>query len=380
MKNKNILSFFLIVFLVLVLTPFFSLAEGPLEVVYPTLSSGVTINQQSELTHYLKYLFDIGIFIGFFVAVLSLIFAGILYFLSPAIPSAYAMAKDRISGVISGVLILALLYLIIVTVNPYLAIFKLGKLDPVELPLDPPPPAGAYFYEEQGCPGKESIFSTSSISDFGDKKNKINSAKITQGTTNDNKYISIVYETPNFWGMCDYVNPNTTCHSFMAPFGSSASVHRYNYNPSGDVVFYRKSFYEKEGGFLKIEASQIKNQPGHDLTKLRFTGTINSSKCTVPEEEQDCIEWNKDKECIKRECPNLSGENITSIEIKGGYIVILVYSDETSRTSSIKNFCQEFPTPSDANKQGPIQIKWENVKQQSGMPPNYVYIIPVHNK
>jgi hypothetical protein len=379
---KNIFIFFTIFLFLIVFTisPFCHSAETPLEVDYPTLSTGASITSQSELTQYLKYLFDIGIFVGFFTAFLSLIYAGILYFISPASPSAVSMARDRVSGAISGILILSLLYLIIVTINPYLAIFKLGKLDPIEMPPEPPPPPGAYFYENQGCSDKESIYSTSSLADFGDKKNKINSARIIQGTDNDNKYISVFYETTDFWGKCHYVDPNTDCQS-MGSWGSSASVHRYSFKPSGDIIFYRKSFFDNSGGYLKLSVNDIKSKKLYDLTQLSFTGSLGSSDCTVPEKEQDCIEWNNNKECIKTKCPNLAGENITSIKISGNYQIILFYFKAgIDGAYGPWSFCQEFPTSSDANKEGPQQIKWENVKQQAGMPPTWLFIMPVQEK
>src|SRR3989344_1985989 len=123
-KNYKKLRFlffccFLIVFLSL---PAVKIFAANLEVDYPTLITGAKVDSNTDLPNYLKYIFDAGIFLGFFSVFLSLIWAGVLYLLSPAMPDALANAKDRVSGAISGLLILATFYLIMTTINPNLAI------------------------------------------------------------------------------------------------------------------------------------------------------------------------------------------------------------------------------------------------------------------
>jgi len=59
---------------------------------------------------------------------------------------------------------------------------------------------------------------------------------------------------------------------------------------------------------------------------------------------------------------------------------LLVYYDEKNDTPAGPwSFCQAFPTKDDVNRDGPVQIKWENVNNV-GMTPNFALIIPVTQK
>jgi len=382
-------------FIILVIFSYFftnKVFAAGLEVKYPTLQTGATVTPQSDLTEYLKYVFDFGIFLGFLSVFFSLTWAGILYFLSPAIPSARADAKDRIAGAISGLLILVLLYLIITTINPYLAIFKTDKLDappPVEINTQA---TGVNFYKSRNCSG---IADTEafSIPDFGDLKNRINSVSIVDSPEEEIYYISVLYDNINYWGKCQYVDPNADCTP-VEPFAASASVYPFDFEPNGSgVVLYRKSFNgvggkeeNKNGGFLRITNSQIKNDGSNslyiaELKKLRFTGESSNYErikdCTVPKGEQDCAKWDNKDKCVEKQCPNLAGENISSIEINGNYIVLLIYSDELDKNKPWWTYCQAFPKLDDKNKDGPQQIKWDAVRSR-GQNPNLILIIPVN--
>lgn len=325
-KLKNFLAYFFVIFFICLLC-FLHLPKSKalaLEVYYPTINPGPnesSVTDQSDLAQYLKYVFDIGIFIGFFAVFLSLIYAGVLYFLSPAIPNALALAKDRISGAVSGLLILVLLYLIITTINPALRIFKVGRLDNL-----PPPPEpivqsiGVNLYASTDCSGTANT-NTASIQDLGNLKNTINSVGIVPDSEGNLYFISILYSQTNYWGRCQYVDPNEKCSKVNIPV-ESASVYNFDFSPGGDgVYFYRKSFNgargkedNTNGGFLKISNSEIKNSKIYvgDLNNLTFTGYSsnynNPNNCTVPEEEQDCVKWNNNGRCLNSKCPILGGK------------------------------------------------------------------------
>ena len=87
-----------------------------LEVKYPTIA-GKTLTASSSLPDYMIYLFNAGMLVGIFAVFVSLVIAGVMYFLSPVSVELKTDAKDRVSGAISGLLILALTYLIITTIN-----------------------------------------------------------------------------------------------------------------------------------------------------------------------------------------------------------------------------------------------------------------------
>jgi len=379
--KKTFLAFLFLFSLAAFFSAGFCTAENGLEIDYPKLqifpdSSQIT-SVNTPLEKYLRYVFDFGIAISFFAAFISLIVSGVMYLLSPAIPSAKTMAKDRVTGTITGLLVLMLLYLIITTVNPNLAIFKSEKLEPVPV-AEEKKPAGVYFYKQKGCAGDSELYNTS-VRDLGEAlTNKINSAKIVQGGQ-DESYISVLYQYPDFWGMCYYVDPNNAKCSNVPAFAVSASVHKYDFSAEGEgVKIYRKSFFDADGGYLNIANQKINGIYIGRLEKMFFTN--DAGKCTVPEKEQVCANWDQNGNCIKKTCPNLAGENISSIEIKGNYIVMLVYYNPSefgsSNPSNLWSWCQEFPADNDADQNGPEQIKWEGIRQ-TGKLPNSIVIIPV---
>ena len=383
---------FFVCLIIFTCLPANKILAATLEVPYPSLQKGTFVTVQSDLAQYLKDVFDIGIFIGFFSVFLSLIWAGVLYFLSPAIPSAWAAAKDRISGAISGLLILALLYLIITTLNPYLSIFNLNKLDKIPPPEPNTKSPGVNFYQSKNCSGTADT-NLSSIADVGDGlKNKINSVGIVQNPDQKIYYIAILYDNDNYWGMCQYIDPNTSCTP-VKPFTASASIYQYDFYPDGDGVYlYRQSSTQisgkednKKGGFLKIPNWQIKNSKIviADLRQLKFTGHSldfnNPKACTVPEEDWICSKYDENMKCIEKQCPNLYGENLSSIQIAGDYLVILIYFSPTDTTYGTWSYCQAYPSLADVNKDGPQQIKWDAIRAR-GHDPNFIAIIPVAKK
>jgi len=375
-----------------------------LEVSYPKVF-GSELNENTSLPQFAYYLFNIGTGLGFSCALISLAIAGATYALSSTSLELKKSAKDRASGAISGLLVLLFTYLIITTINPQLSIFNLNKLPAASSqPQQSPLPPGVYFYQKEGCSGEASLY-TKSVPDFRDLKNKIKSVKIQQ---NETYYISILYEKPDFWGKCQYIDPNGGCKKIKL-FPSSASIHQSDPSPNGNgVYFFRKPCFnnketdvkgiigyciENGGGYKKLDNSTINADSDYfylkKLDSLTFEG--------VPEEEQDCIKYDKDGKCLPakeggRRPPTLAGENISSIIIDGNYLVLLVYLPEENTESSededseseddssedVWTYCQEFPTPNDFNKLGPQQVKWEYIRNHGGVIPNYVLIIPIY--
>lgn len=365
-----------------------------LEVQYPAMSNTPAITDSTSLPIYVKYLFEFGMSVGLFAVMISLVMAGVMYLMSPAKPGLLGEAKDRVGGAISGLLILIFTYLIVTTLNPQLNVFNIESLTPVT-----PPPSqinsspGVHFYKQTGCPSesRDSKNSSSSIPDLGKLKNGVNSINIVQDGLSEIYYISILYDAINFVGKCQYIDPNNGCQN-VSPFAASASIHKYDDSPNGDGVYlYRKSYFNEEGGWLKISNSQIQNAGSDnlysaDLNQLRFTGSSSSNNCNVPEDEQDCIKYDDNGTCCTdetcdssgRRCPTLGGENISSIKINGSYLVLLAYvAPMDNQGGGPWTYCQEFPTVDDVNKTGPQQIKWQHIRNLSGMTPNYILIIPI---
>ncbi len=376
MENRQLLFFLIALFLLLPNSAF--LFSAGLEINYPTLSSGSHIDALTNLPEYMRYVFDFAMFVGFFSVFLSLVWAGVLWIMSPAKASFLAEAKDRIMGAFSGLLLLVLLYLIVVTINPQLAFFNRTGINQDEIGRDDSRAPGVYFFVGRGCPfrAENPYVKMTSIPDFGEINNRINSVYIQQKNIS---FISVLFDSENFYGRCQYIDPNRGC-SNVAPFAGSASIYNFNYGYSGlGVIFYRKAFFDDEGGYYMVKDNQIKGKILIlDLRTMDYRDP-RSGECTVPEKERDCTSWDNQGNCLTRKCPSVY-RNLTSIELKGNYFVLLVYYDEKNDTPAGPwSFCQAFPTKDDVNRDGPVQIKWENVNNV-GMTPNFALIIPVTQK
>jgi hypothetical protein len=371
--NKNLLLIFICGILVFYSSFCFS---ADLEVKYPVSQSGIVlIDTSTPIPIFLKYLFDIGMFLGFMAAVYSLGSAGIFYLMSPAKPELLSLAKDRVAGAISGVLILIMIYLIITTLNPQLAFLNVNDLDKVPT-FTSKKIHGVYFYKSNDCSG-DAKSNTININDFGTElSNQINSVLLVNSP--DNYYFSTLYSSPGLFGKCLDIDPNNYACQPVANIASSASIHSYEFNPKGDGVYlYRKPFYNTDGGWLKITNSQIIDNGffGEELKNLTFIG--DSSSCNVSKEEQICEKWDERGNCTQKKCPTLAEKEISSIKIMGNYIVYFVYLDPADTVSW--SYCQEFPTPDDVNREGPKQFKWEKTPNQKYLP-NWLYIYPVKEK
>jgi len=386
-KNINFLLFAFCLFTFLYAP--YSFAAINVSLNFPAPPTEVNI----PLPEYMKYLFDLGMAIGFFSILLSLTVSGVFFILSSGIVSMRSKAKDWLSGAVTGFLIFTLLYLIITTIYPPLAVFK--PLEQTETPNICPDRVenpdgtftcpqnklhGVYFYEGTGCQAKSFPF-YSNVSDFNSFSKNIKSVKIIQETKLDIYHIAIVYDSQNYRGKCQYIDPNATnCQNILLNQALSSSVYTYNFSPQGTITFYRNGNFNEEGGYLTLNVSDINGFYEKELKTLGFTGerpgSENIADCTVPEDQQDCKMWKKDGSCEKWECPTLADENISSIKIDGDYLVVLEYLPNGANTL-IGDFCQAYPKDQDINKFGPKQIKWDSINNSPGIFANYVLIIPI---
>ena len=134
-KYRNFFRWILIIivisFLVLLFTPAFG-QESVLEQPLP----GIETPQATNIGAWFLYIFRFALYIVGAVALLALVYAGVLYILSGANVGWRTEAKDRITAVILGVLILLFSYVILDTVNP-----RLINLNNLKFPTLPDPEA-----------------------------------------------------------------------------------------------------------------------------------------------------------------------------------------------------------------------------------------------
>ncbi len=82
---------------------------------------------------YVKYFYYLFLMIAGLLALGIMVYGGFLYLISAGAPVKMIAAKDQITGGILGLVILLSSYLILVTINPQLAIFRLPGLEKVTL-------------------------------------------------------------------------------------------------------------------------------------------------------------------------------------------------------------------------------------------------------
>lgn len=132
MKEKifSIKKFLLLVFFFVFLFFLPVLAQNS-EVNYPT-----TFGEEptSSLPNYIVYIFNLACGLGAFTAFLMIIIAGVKRMTSPANPALVQDSKDQIKKALTGLLLLLLVYVVLTTINPDLAVIKLPAPPTISLP------------------------------------------------------------------------------------------------------------------------------------------------------------------------------------------------------------------------------------------------------
>ena len=100
------------------------------ELQYPPVF-GLSLNDTSTFPEYARYFFSIGIFLSATLSAIVIIFGGIYYLVSFGRSQYTGEGKDWIKAGILGLFLILGAYLIVYTINPDLAIFRLNGLTPV---------------------------------------------------------------------------------------------------------------------------------------------------------------------------------------------------------------------------------------------------------
>ncbi len=338
-----------------------------------------------DLPALLKWVFDVGLALGFISVLIAIVVSGAYFALSSTGSAEMrGKAKEWFTGAMSGLLIFLLFYLIITTVNPNLAIFNFGK--PLQTPAYDPSkdkPLGIYFYTEPGCEGNPVPVLTSSIYE---NNSRIQSVEVVSDTLNGSTYFAFIYSKQKHKGVCQYVGGLSGCSAVDAKINDIESVFvaRADLNFFGSPVeatLYRNPTFKDKGGKTTVKTRTLFNKK---LSELYFTEDgSKEGECTVPEDEQDCQEWDKDFKCIKRVCPALEGDNIASLEVnKDTALVILGYWGPEDN-GTVLSHCQTYPSVDDVNKMGSHQISWDLIHYNSleadkkvyPTYPNYIRVI-----
>ena len=189
-KFKKILSFFFLVFLIFLFSKFVLAQEKELEVKYPEIGGWrpTVIKEitEKEFAEYIKYIFNIAIFISGLVAFGVIVYGGIRYLTSAGSPAAIKDAKSYITGGILGLIFLFSSYLILTTINPQLVILRIEKPEFEEIEYDKP---GVYLFANN-----EWRFYGGSLDNLRDFSNKVEKIKIVNPETGEYEIGAILHE------------------------------------------------------------------------------------------------------------------------------------------------------------------------------------------
>lgn len=126
------------VFFLFLIFPFFSFAQNlrP-EIEYPTIPGAQFPTSLSPpekaLAEYIKYIFNLGIFIGIILGFFFLVFSGFRYALSMENPQIKADARDQINKTFLGIIILLVSYHLLALISPELVVIEPVSLQKAKL-------------------------------------------------------------------------------------------------------------------------------------------------------------------------------------------------------------------------------------------------------
>jgi hypothetical protein len=139
-KKSKILVLFLLLFLFLGAS--FVFAQKSLEVTYPQIPGALTpTTTKTALPDYIRYIFQLSLFVGALIAFGSFIYGGVRYLISGGSPSAQKDAQSQMSAGILGLIILISTYIILNTINPQLVTFEVSLPPGISTTLRAPAPS-----------------------------------------------------------------------------------------------------------------------------------------------------------------------------------------------------------------------------------------------
>ncbi len=109
--------------LIILSAVFAPLSALALEVTYPTIN-GTNLSDASGLSGLVKYFFNFAVAFGAVLALIFIIYSGIMITNSQGDPSKIEKAKDKIKNSLIGLTVLLTIYILLTTINPNLILIK----------------------------------------------------------------------------------------------------------------------------------------------------------------------------------------------------------------------------------------------------------------
>lgn len=274
-KFKKFLFFLSLIFLIFLFGKFVLAQEKELEVKYPEIGGWrpTVIKEitEKEFAEYIKYIFNIAIFISGLVAFGVIVYGGVRYLTSAGSPVAIKDAKSYITGGILGLIFLFSSYLILTTINPQLVILRIEKPEFEEIKFEKP---GVYLFADN-----EWGFYGGSIDNLGDFSDKVEKIKIVNPETGDYEIGAILHEDFDYQEGCQIFLEAPEEKQVKKDIMSSLTVFRQ---------------VEKYYGYVEV--------------------------CSKPDGEGVCRRYYEPQE---EDFPDYLEENVWSINITGNYLVVL---------------------------------------------------------
>jgi len=167
MRNKIKNFILLTIFVFFLFLSWQTFAQENLEIEYPTIPGTEKIQSNTSLPSYLKYVYNLSVFLAGILSFVLLVWGGIKYITSANRPGKMADAKEQISAAFLGLIIVLASFLILNSINPELLILNMPDLKILEIiPYSPPQKIELPEYVFQEIPVGTLITSEISISSF----------------------------------------------------------------------------------------------------------------------------------------------------------------------------------------------------------------------
>jgi len=243
-KKRNFFTIFLLLSIAL-----FSFAQ---EIKYPTLPGAPSPSPRATFSEYVIYLINLFFAIAGITALGVLIWGAVQWLTSLGSPQAIAAAKNKISGAFLGLILLIFSYIILTTINPKLAFFRVKEIQPTE---------GVYLIR-----GEESVFISESKG-----KLEFNNPTEIEFVSPPNELLEVyLFEKENFQGTKEIIkNPGP---------GIATSV---SLSPVNSIYFIKE-----KGGFY------LYDEPNFQLTKFSHPLFVNFTR-------RDLEEWGEKTDSIR---------------------------------------------------------------------------------
>ena len=276
--KKITLTFLIALFLFVAFGEFSVLAQGGVEVDYPTIGEYHPVSTGAEaFPEYLRYIVSFFIIGASVVAFGALAYGGFLWMTSAGEPLKMQKSKERIIASLAGLVLVFASFLFLNSINPELVELeeiKIEKVNDVDAPGVYLSLSGSFHEGDDDAMGENVRRINSSERGLGSLEGNIQSIRIVNPTERRGgeeevayRYVVVLHGKTNFEGRCRYFLNNQTSPrniNISDIGGSVASIsvlraQRYGDDPYGGVRVYDKPEFQQGSGSQRLSATASEN-------------------------------------------------------------------------------------------------------------------------